>query len=302
MICSARSGVGLEQLGAFLCAALLATTAPADVNPSATAPLSLDAQATDVCLAHHRQAQVDRREGRLLAAGKALRSCLVPVCSPVLREACASLLADVERDTPSVVLAADSEQGDLVNVSVYDADERIATSLDGVPLNLDPGQHRIEFRAHGLKPVARTVVLGAGDRNRRIAVRLEPSAEMNIRHDAPVPRANPLANPLSSPRHERSRAWEIALVGSGAALGIAGVWVGLSARADYEDAKSSCAPLCSDERRSAISQKSLLADGLFVLSAAALGYGLFRLLSTDRSPRAVSLWLGPTALSAKGQF
>ena len=290
MICSARGGVRLEQLGAFLCATLLATSALADVNTSTTAPLSSDAQATDACLARHRQAQVDRREGRLLAAGKELRSCLTPVCSPVLRDACASLLADVERDTPSVVLAADSEQGDLVNVSVYDADERIAIALDGVPLNLDPGQHRIEFRARGLKPVARTVVLRAGDRNRRIAVRLEPIDGLTVLHDAPAPLAN-----------ER-RVWEIALVGSGAALGIAGVWVGLSARADYEDAKSSCAPLCSNERRSAISQKGMVADGLFVLSTAALGYGLFRLLARGHSPRAVSLWLGPTALSAKGQF
>jgi len=267
-------------------------------EPSAYAATSEQpsAEAAELCIARHRQAQVERSKGRLLAAHEELRSCLLPQCSPVLRQACATLLAEVERDTPSVVLAAESKQGDLLNVTVDDAGRRIATRLDGVPIRLDPGEHRLEFRAPGMISLRQVVVLRAGDQNRRIAVRMEPvAAAASAGTDAPV------VLPPDAPTG-RGRVWDYTLMGAGSALGVAAIWVGASAFRDYRDAEDSCAPLCSKDRSDAIRTKAIVADGLLVLSVAALSYGAIRLLSTDDSPRATSVELGPGSIAARGRF
>jgi hypothetical protein len=280
---------------AALSALAFASTASAEAGAVASEQPS--AEAGDVCIARHRQAQVERREGRLIAAHEQLRSCLVPACSPILREACATLLAELERDTPSVVLAVDSPHGDLLHVTVDDAGKRIATKLDGVPISLDPGEHQLEFRATGMVPAKKTVVLRAGDQNRRIAVHLQPVTPLAAVHGAA-----PLEQTPKTTSATRDRRWDYALIGTGSALGIAAIWVGASAASDYQDAEDSCAPLCSKDRRDAIYTKAIVADGLFVLSVAALSYGVFRLLSTGDSPRATSVWLGPASISAQGRF
>lgn len=250
-------------------------------------------EVADACIARHRQAQVERSKGQLLAAHEQLRSCLLPQCSPVLREACAALLAEVERDIPSVVLAADSSEGDLLNVTVDDAGRRIAARLDGVPIRLDPGEHSLEFRAAGMVPVKKVVVLRTGDQNRRIAVRLEPVRPPASASAAVAPDAPPT---------KRSRLWDYSLLGAGSALGVAAIWVGASAASDYHEAEESCAPLCSKDRAGAIHTKAMIADGLLVLSVAALSYGTFRLLSTGDSPRATSVSVGPGSILARGRF
>ncbi|HKO47611.1 MAG TPA: hypothetical protein VJV79_07805 [Polyangiaceae bacterium] len=270
-----------------------ASNASAEPRPPASTSAQPSVAAADQCIAWHRQAQVERREGHLLTAHEQLRSCLTPQCSPVLREACATLLADLERDTPSVVLAADSEHGDLLNVTVDDAGTRIAARLDGVPIRLDPGEHQLEFRAAGMAPLKKSVVLRAGDQNRRIAVRLTPL-------EAPgAPRLEPTTPAPSAARRHR---WDYVLLGAGSALGVAAIGVGASAVNDYRDAEGSCAPLCSKQQSDAIHTKAIVADGLFVLSVAALSYGVYRLLSTGDSPRAASVWLGPGSVSAQGRF
>jgi len=280
---------GFAQLATVSVALVFASNAAAEPQPAD--------EAADVCIARHRQAQVERSAGHLLAAHQQLRSCLTPQCSSILREACASLLAELERDIPSVVLAAESKEGDLLNVTVDDAGTRLTSKLDGVPIRLDPGEHPLEFRAAGMVPLQKTVVLRAGDQNRRIAVRLQPPA-------APPGATGsvPLAAAPNAQAPRRSHVWDYALLGAGSALGIGAIWLGASAASDYRNAEGSCAPLCSKEQADAIHTKAIVADGLFVLSLATLSYGVFRLLSTDDSPRAASIWLGPGSISARGRF
>lgn len=286
---------GFTALLAVLGALGFALRASAEPSAQVSTVESPSEQAADVCIARHRQAQVERSQGRLLAAHQQLRSCLLPGCSPILREACASLLADVERETPSVVFAANSKNGDLLNVTVDDAGTRIAAKLDGVPIRLDPGEHQLEFRAPGMVPLKKTVVLRAGDRNRRIAVQLEPVAPARA-HPAVLPAPAPNATTT------RSHLLDYTLLGAGSALGVAAIWVGVSAANDYDDAEESCAPLCSKDRRDAIRTKAIVADGLLLLSLATVSYGMFRLLSTDDSSRAASVSLGPGSISARGRF
>jgi hypothetical protein len=289
------SPTGFVELSAVFGALAFAGSASAEPNAEVpTAERRLEEPA-DVCIARHRQAQVERSQGRLLAAHEQLRSCLLPECSPILREACASLLADVERETPSVVLAANSKSGDLLNVTVDDAGTRIAARLDGVPIRLDPGEHQLAFRAPGMVPLKKTVVLRAGDRDRRIAVQLEPIVPAGSADAAVPPTPNATAN---TPSHVLA----YTLIGAGAALGVAAISVGVSAANDYGAAEDSCAPLCSKDRGDPIHTKALVADGLLVLSLGTISYGMFRLLTTDDSPRATSVSLGPGSISARGRF
>lgn len=297
MIHRVRVNRGLARLSTVLGVLAFALRASAEPGAEDSSVEPPPEESADICIARHRQAQVERSQGRLLAAHQQLRSCLLPQCSPVLREACASLLADVERDTPSVVFAANSENRDLLNVTVDDGGTRIAGKLDGVPIRLDPGEHQLQFRAPGMVPLRKTVVLRAGDQNRRIAVQLEPMVPAGSAHAA-VPPAH-VANATTTPR---SHLLDYSLIGAGAALGFAAIWVGVSAANDYAAAQDSCAPICSKERGAAIHTKALVADGLLVLSLGTISYGMFRLLSTDDSPRATSVSLGPGSISARGRF
>jgi hypothetical protein len=270
---------------------------PAEPEKAQSEAAQSEADRTDWCIARHREAQADRRQGRLLAANEALRQCLRPECSPVLREDCARLLTEVEQDIPSVVFVAESAEGDLAHVAVYDGQRRIASSLDGAALRLDPGEHNFTFEAAGRLPASRSVVLRVGERNRRIPVRLEP---VPAPPTAPGPRRETVAAPAAAPGRDHSLTYS--LLGTGAALGVSGLWLALSAKNDYDDAEAACAPKCGDAVQDEIRRKSLAADGLFVLSGALLAWGVVRLYTTgDRSPSA-TVWLGPGQVTAKGRF
>lgn len=250
------------------------------------------------CLERHRFAQAERRELRLLSASEALRQCLVPECSPVLREDCARMLDEVERDLPSVVFVAEAAQGDLADVTVYDGERRLASSLDGASIELDPGEHRFTFHAPGMAPATRSVLLRAGEQNRRVVVKLVPIRSTPV--SAP-PTAPALGAPASTePRRDHTLTY--ALFGAGTALGLGGLGLALSAQRDYDHAEASCAPHCSERRQDRIRSKSLAADGLFVLSGATLAFAVVRLFSVGEPPVSASVWLGPGQVAARGHF
>jgi hypothetical protein len=277
-------------------AALCGMRAQATAAPSEAAPAQSEADRDDVCIARHRDAQAHGRQGRLLRANEALRQCLSPECSPVLREDCARLLSEVERDMPSVVFVAESAEGDLVQVTVYDGEHRIASSLDGTALWLDPGEHHFTFQADGRVPVSRSVMLRVGERNRRVSAWLDL---LPPRQPAPKTRLLAMTAPLGT---RRDPTLTYSLLGAGAALGVSGIWLGVSARNNYVDAEASCAPLCSPDVQREIRVKALAADGLFVLSGALLVWGAVRLFSTGNEAKGTTVSLGAGLVTAKGRF
>ena len=295
-----RGGVASRRARGAGLFALLGLVAPG-AFAQAPAPVTAPPPTAEACIEHHRRAQAELRRGRLLASGNELRSCLTPECSPVLREACAALLNEVDRDTPSVVFAAEAAHRDVVAVAVFDSDLQVASALDGGALALDPGEHHFRFEAPGMAVATMVVVLRVGDHNRRVAVSLAPAELAPSRRpgSAPVP-PPPVASPVGATAH--SYTLDYALLGAGAALGITGLAFGLSANSDYKNAEATCAPTCSESRQSRIRQKSLAADGLFVLSAAATAYGLIRLFSVGKGPEKATVSAGVGSLVAEGSF
>jgi hypothetical protein len=269
---------------------LVASRARADPPAATSAPDG------DRCIAHHKEAQILRAQGSLLTASKELQRCLHPACSPVLREACAALLEEVERDTPSIVFAAESDGVDLTDVRVYDGGALLFGRITGRAVALDPGVHQLRFEANGKQPLDKTIVLRVGEKNRTVNANL-PALERSAKLAPPpsvsrgaVPAVAPVtpSRPTGeSPARALSFA-DYAPFGVGLLLGVAGLVVALDARGDLEDAKRTCSPLCSDARQERILGKSLAADGLFVLTGAAFAYGTFRIVTRepDASPAA----------------
>src|SRR5262249_45056574 len=134
-------GGAIRRIGVW---ALLAWSVLALRAPSVAA----DEPPPDVkraCLAVHKEAQVHKREGRLLAAREALLQCKKEACPSVIRTDCGDWLAEVERLTPSIILSARTKGGDESDVRVLMDGKLIATRLDGKSIPVDPGEHNFRF-------------------------------------------------------------------------------------------------------------------------------------------------------------
>lgn len=285
----ARARIGLSILAACSFCSVAATGQElADQGPS-----------VESCIAHHKEGQVLRRQGQLLAAAKQLQSCLHPGCSSLLRQACGLLLEEVEAETPSIVLAAQSEGKDLAHVSVYEANALMTQKLTGQAIALDPGLHRLRFEAEGRVPTTHAIVLRVGEKNRPLRIALSPAASTQ---------GGPAGPPLPSPSREVSSpslsvVWDYVPFAVGVTAALSGAAVALSASSDFEAAKASCAPLCSDESQSGIRTKSWIADGLFVLSGVAFAYGTFRILTLDADDdTSIAIVVAPAHVGAEGHF
>ena len=71
---------------------------------------------------------------------------------------------DVERAQPTVVFdVKDSHGQDLTSVHVSIDGAPLIDSLDGRPLDVDPGKHEFVFEASGRSPVTQTFVIDGGE-------------------------------------------------------------------------------------------------------------------------------------------
>jgi hypothetical protein len=140
---------------------------------AATSPV---ARATDTkaeCIAAADQGQSLRDEGKYGRARETFAKCAREVCPKVVVQSCTRWLRETDEATPTVVLGAKDGAGhDLTSVLVTLDGSPLAESLDGKPVQVDPGQHVFRFTSPGSDPAEATVVLRAGERNRVIGVTL----------------------------------------------------------------------------------------------------------------------------------
>lgn len=99
------------------------------------------------CIGEHVEAQLLRKQGRLLAARDRLVECAEPTCPELVREECSALTREVEAAVPSVILGALDTDGQPTSeplVSIDGLAELIP--LDGRPILMDPGAHQLRFQ------------------------------------------------------------------------------------------------------------------------------------------------------------
>ena len=119
------------------------------------------------CIAANDAAQDLRRAGKLREAREKLALCVSESCPGPVREDCAQRLTEVDGVMPSIVFEAkDAAGNDVVGVTVTMDGQRLQDKLTGLPLQVDPGEHRFVFEAEGQPTTEKTIVVREGERDR----------------------------------------------------------------------------------------------------------------------------------------
>lgn len=123
------------------------------------------------CLSASDQGQSLRDEGKYRRAREAFATCARPVCPGIVQHDCVKWLADLEATSPSVVVNAKDDKGnDLTAVKVTVDGAPLASTLDGRPVLVDPGEHTFRYETDGFPPVEDRVVIHAGEKSRVLTV------------------------------------------------------------------------------------------------------------------------------------
>ena len=125
-----------------------------------------------VCLAKHRESQIARQAGRLIAAHESLLVCSRETCPTEIRTDCGGWLQDVAQLTPSIILSARTTQGDESAVHVTMDGQLFTGRLDGKAVDVDPGEHVFRFELAPHDPVEQKVIVRESEKGRIISVQL----------------------------------------------------------------------------------------------------------------------------------
>ncbi len=245
------------------------------------------------------QAQVARKENKLIAARAALLQCSRLACPAVVRSDCGDWLTDVTRRMPTVVLAAHSKNGDEASVRVSMDDRPFVDRLDGTALEVDPGAHTFVFSLGSREPVVQKVIIREGEKDRTISVQFDPvvttqSIAAPPPPDAPVDQYRPVP-------------WEVFALAGVSVVGV-GVFAGfgLAGTSSRNALQTSCAPFCSPSEANSVQTKFLIADISLGGAIAAAGTSLVILVARPTIKRkrstasgAPSLFITPYASGAR---
>jgi hypothetical protein len=260
-------------LGAPPAAGAAEPPAPASAPPVFAGPpaptAATETEAADVskvaCVARHEDAQLTRRQGKLLAARSALLACSRESCPPAVRADCVDWLEEVNRSVPSVVVTARERGVDVTDIKVQIDGELAISRLSGSALEADPGAHRFRFESPRWPAIDRTVLMSEGIRNRPLEVEFGPPLAAAARAPAPPP-LKPLA------RSDYAFA-AVALAGL-----VASVSLGSVALYERNQLEERCAPSCTDAETSPPRTKLFIADVALGVAVAALAVGVYRYL------------------------
>jgi hypothetical protein len=243
-----------------------------------TAPARADDATTDACVKSHIDGQKLALSGKLMDARKAFLSCAATTCPVIVKDGCASKLAEVEKRIPSIVLdVRDGENRDLSNVKVSVDAEVLSETLEGRSIPLDPGSHRFRFEAAGFRTLERTYVLREGEHSRRIDVKLESDKTRE-------PRATP-----KTPSTSKGLPWTFWALGGVGVLGLgAGSYFFFDGRSDVSALRDSCAPSCAESDVDDARRKIRTADVFLGVGVVALGVATVIALTHDSPKETVS--------------
>jgi len=207
----------------------------------ACASFSLTAHADKAaCISAADQGQQLRDDGKYRAARERFVTCSKAECPKVVAGSCSQWLRDLDGSTPSLVLGAkDPAGGDLTDVRVSFDGDTLATSLDGKPVLVDPGSHRLRFERAGSEPVELTILIRAGEKNRGVAPTLRPPAPVKVADTATAPEVKPTTDGSQTARFAIGGT-VLALAAGALATGI---YFGVSSQNDADQAAQIRAPM-----------------------------------------------------------
>jgi hypothetical protein len=255
-----------------LWAALAAATVALPPRRSEAAPAG-----TRACIEAHREAQIERGKSQLRTARARLEACVKEECPAPIQKECATWLTEVEAAIPTIVVSGTDASGRDISTAVVSIDgEEVARRLDGKPIAVDPGEHRITIMLADGQKQERTVVVGQSEKDRRVALVLPPvKGATRPRSEKPRP-ARP-ATKSSSP----TLGW--VLVGVGAVGTASFGYFGVSGYRRENDLADSCSPHCAKSDVDGVHRSYLVADVSLGVGLVALAVGTVILLSSGDS-------------------
>ncbi|WP_437940997.1 hypothetical protein [Sorangium sp. So ce341] len=238
----------------------------------------------EACFTASEEGQRLRDEGRLREARARFIACGGAGCPDLVQSDCAGWLSDVTARVPTLILSAQDEQGhDVADVRVTIDGAPLAARLDGKAVEVDPGERVLRFERPGSAPVELRLVVREGEKLRRVSARLaRPGASAGApAAGALPPREDRAASPPAS-----GLILPIALGGVAAGSGVAYAALGLSARADADRLRATCAPRCAEADVDAVRAKILGANIAFGVGVAALAGAVAALVLRRAEPGA----------------
>ncbi len=224
------------------------------------------------CVAASDAAQNLRGEKKLLAARKQLLQCVREVCPGPVKADCGIWLAEVEKSTPTIVISATDDKGDLSTVQVFVDGQLLADKLEGAAIPIDPGAHAFRYVGPDGKTKEASIVIKEGEKNRRLDVSFATAAVI----EKPV---------LASPRPVPTVTY---VLGAVAVVGFADwAFFGLTGKHDVQKLRDTCAPACDKSDENAAKKKLIVADiglGVGLVSLGLASYFYFSRSSAEAPP------------------
>jgi hypothetical protein len=243
---------------------LLAFAALAGVlTTSVEASSQTTTPSTNVCVDAYGKAQEHRMNNDLLKARDALWTCARTTCPSVIQNDCTTWLNQVIESIPSIVLEAKVDDDSVFDVTVSMDGARIATQLDGKPIEINPGLHTFVFeRSGGTEPIEKKIIIAAHMKSQIVSVgwHLPASARKGEKGSGA---AGATAKPIP-PLVYVLGGVSVAAFATFAVLGLTG-------QATQHDLENSCQPKCSTSDVSSLKARFIGADvaaGVSALAAA----------------------------------
>jgi hypothetical protein len=264
-------------------------------NARAADPDPIKAQ----CAEAYEQAQERRAASQLIEAKQALLVCAQAQCPGFVQKDCSQWLVDVQRQMPSVVIAAKAPDGsDTDQVRITLDGKLIASQLSATAIEINPGPHTFRFEYADQNPIELRILVRQAQRDRVIEVRFGP--EPGSQAPQPLPPAGEgegagKAGPL------RPYAYVAGAVG---AVGLAGFAVfGLLGRQRENELNDECGGRCAESDVDGVKKKYLLADISLGVGIVGLGVGtaLFLMSRPESRPTNGALKVDVAAVRGGGQ-
>ena len=129
------------------------------------------AQDKGACLDASSKGQILRNTHTLVEARDQLQICAQQGCPGVVQSDCATWLAQVESEIPTVIVSAKNGAGaELIDVKVSFDGTPLLNKLDGIAVPVDPGLHAFHFEAADGTARDQTVLVRQGQHDQLVAV------------------------------------------------------------------------------------------------------------------------------------
>ena len=274
------------------------------------APSVARADARKACVEAADHGQELRDKGKLSEARQAFVTCAREECPAMVSKQCTTWLSEVDHEMPTVTIRArDAQNKDLVEVNVI-VDEVLKTSsLDGRPMPIDPGVHKLRFMHQGDADVEQQVVIRSAEKDRLIDVHFTgkgaPLPTQGTETEPQPTGAPPAAEAKGGGFHFPVFAGVMLGVGIASFAGM-GVLIGTAA-ADVNTMRSTCAGSCKQSDVDWANTRIILANVAMGVGIAGVSLSLLSVIiaNVGGHPASKTGWqleVGPGSLGLARTF